>query len=144
VTRGFADGKSGLSLLAAIADAKALPEAELPEIAPRADRDAPRPSPALVALLRVLLAAKSEEHGVAPRMLASGEDLDRLATEDAPAIPATQGWRRRMFGEDAMALRDGRIAIAARGKRIRLVRLGGDDPANGQRPVPPDDASEST
>jgi ribonuclease D len=142
VTRGFAEGKSGVSLLAAIAEAKALPEEDLPETAPRADRDAPRPSPALVALLRVLLAAKSEEHGVAPRMLASAEDLDRLATEDAPTVPATQGWRWRMFGEDAMALRDGLIAIAARGKRIRLVRLENDEVPNARRPSPAGDISE--
>jgi ribonuclease D len=132
VTRGFAEGKSGLSLLTAIAEAKALPESGLPETAPRADRDGPRPSPALIALLRVLLAAKSEEHGVAPRMLASAEDLDRLATEETPAVPAMQGWRRRMFGEDAMALRHGRIAIAARGKRIRLVTLAQEETLDGQ------------
>jgi ribonuclease D len=127
ITRGFAEGKSGLSLLAAIAAAKALPETDLPDLAPR-ERDAPRPSPALVALLRVLLAAKSEEHAVAPRLLASSDDIDRLATEDAPAVPATQGWRRRMFGEDAMALKEGRIALATRGKRIRLVRLATETP----------------
>jgi ribonuclease D len=136
VTRGFAEGKSGLSLLAAIAEAKTLGEHDLPEIAPRADRDAPRPSPAVIALLRVLLAAKSEEHGVAPRMLASGEDLDRLATEESPDVPATQGWRWRMFGEDAMALREGRIAIAARGRRVRLVRLGQEDTTDAPRPLP--------
>ena len=143
VSRGFAEGKSGLSLLAAIAEAKALPEAGLPEIATRADRDGPRPSPALVALLRVLLAAKSEEHGVAPRMLASGEDLDRLATEDAPTVPATHGWRLRMFGEDAIALREGRIAIAARGKRIRLVRLEANQSSDARRPLSPGDTSDS-
>ena len=143
VSRGFAEGKSGLSLLAAIAEAKALPEAELPEIATRADRDGPRPSPALVALLRVLLAAKSEEHGVAPRMLASGEDLDRLATEDAPTVLATHGWRWRMFGEDAIALREGRIAIAARGKRIRLVRLEANQSSDARRPLSPGDTSDS-
>jgi ribonuclease D len=143
VTRGFADGKSGVSLLAAIAEAKTLPEAALPEAAPRADRDAPRPSPALIALLRVLLAAKSEEHGVAPRMLASSDDLDRLATEDDPAVPAMQGWRWRMFGEDAMALRHGRIAIAAKGKRIRLVRLDGDDTTDARRLLSPGDTSEA-
>jgi len=142
VTRGFAEGKSGLSLLAAIAEAKALPDDDLPETALRADRDGPKPSPALIALLRVLLAAKSEEHGVAPRMLASGEDLDRLATEERPAVPATQGWRWRMFGEDAMALRDGRIAIAARGKRIRLVRLGAEDAGHPLRPSSPGDTPE--
>jgi ribonuclease D len=135
VTRGFAEGKSGVSLLAAIAEAKALAESDLPETSPRHDRDAPRPSPALVALLRVLLAAKSEEHGVAPRMLASGEDLDRLASEATPTVPATQGWRWRMFGEDAIALRDGRLAIAARGKRIWLVRL--DDDGASDAPARP-------
>jgi ribonuclease D len=142
MSRGFAEGKSGLSLLAAIAEAKALPDSALPETAARADRDGPRPSPALIALLRVLLAAKSEEHGVAPRLLASSDDLDRLATEDEPAIPATQGWRWHMFGEDAKALRDGRIAIAARGKRIRLVRIGGEDSPEDRRQTAPGDMSE--
>lgn len=123
ISRGFAEGKSGTSLLAAIAEARALPEDALPALPGRADREGPRASPALVALLRVLLAAKSEEHGVAPKLLASSEDLDRLAAETDPAIPATHGWRRRIFGEDAVALKDGRIALATRGKRIRLVPL---------------------
>jgi hypothetical protein len=87
--------------------------------------------------------AKSEEHGVAPRMLASGDDLDRLATEETPDVPATQGWRWRMFGEDALALREGRIAIAARGKRIRLVRLESDDLPDARRAPSPGDASEA-
>jgi ribonuclease D len=130
ITRGFAEGKSGASLLAAIAEAAALPEDSLPEVAARGEREGPRPSPALIALLRVLLAAKSEEHDVAPRLLASSDDLDRLATEAEPSIPATQGWRRRMFGEDAMALRDGRVALATRGKRIRLIYLDAEAPAS--------------
>lgn len=123
ISRGFAEGKSGASLLAAIAEARALPEEAMPTVPGRADRDGPRPSPALVALLRVLLAAKSEEHDVAPKLLASSDDLDRLATETEPQIPATHGWRRRIFGEDAIALKEGRIALATRGKRIRLVSL---------------------
>ncbi|GAB0116392.1 ribonuclease D [Acidisoma sp. 7E03] len=127
ITRGFAEGKSGASLLAAIADARALPDEALPTLPGRGEREGSRASPALVALLRVLLAAKSEEHGVAPKLLASSEDLDRLATETEPAIPATHGWRRRIFGEDAVALKDGRIALATRGKRIRLVPLPGPD-----------------
>ncbi|MBW4021808.1 MAG: ribonuclease D [Proteobacteria bacterium] len=142
VTRGFAEGKSGASLLTAIGEAKVLPEADLPETLMRADRDGPKPSPALVALLRVLLAAKSEEHGVAPRMLASSDDLDRLATEDAPAVPATKGWRWRMFGEDAMALREGRIALAAKGKRVRLVPLPEVDAAVGRDPATPEEPAQ--
>ena len=119
VTRGFAEGKSGVGLLAALAEARALPDGALPE-APR--KDGPRASPALVSLLKVLLAAKSEEHQVAPRLLASSEDLDRLATEAAPEIPALRGWRSEVFGTDALALKAGRIALGVDGKRVKLLR----------------------
>ena len=121
VSKGFADGKSGQSLIAAIRDAAALPDDALPD-APRA-RDGARPSPALVALLKVLLAAKCEQHNVAARLLASGEDLDRLATEDAPDVPALAGWRRDMFGADALALKAGEITLGVQGKRVKLVRV---------------------
>jgi len=121
VSRGFSEGRSGLGLLAALSEAAALPEDALPAV-PRS-RDSARPSPALVALLRVLLAAKSEEHDVAPKLLASSEDLDRLATEDTPDIPALNGWRRDVFGADALALKDGQITLGVNGKRIKLVRL---------------------
>ena len=121
VSRGFSEGRSGLGLLAALSEAAALPEDALPAV-PRS-RDSARPSHALVALLRVLLAAKSEEHDVAPKLLASSEDLDRLATEDTPDIPALNGWRRDVFGADALALKDGQITLGVNGKRIKLVRL---------------------
>jgi len=121
VSRGFSEGRSGLGLLAALSEAAAMPEDALPAV-PRS-RDSARPSPALVALLRVLLAAKSEEHDVAPKLLASSEDLDRLATEDTPDIPALNGWRRDVFGADALALKDGQITLGVNGKRIKLVRL---------------------
>jgi ribonuclease D len=120
VTRGFADGATGQSLLAAIAEAAALPEHELPEA--KAQRDGPRPSPALVALLKVLLAEKAESHDVAPRLLASSEEIDRLAAEDNPDVPALHGWRLGVFGEDALALKQGRIALGVNGRRIKLIR----------------------
>jgi ribonuclease D len=120
ITRGFAEGATGQSLLAAIAEAACLPEAALPEA--RAAREGARPSPALVALLKVLLAEKAESHDVAPRLLASSEDIDRLATEDEPDVPALQGWRLGVFGEDALALKQGRIALGVNGRRIKLIR----------------------
>jgi ribonuclease D len=119
ISEGFAKGKSGVSLLAAIAEAKALPDAAMPEI-PK-ERGGPAASPALVALLKVLLAAKSEEHHVAPKLLASSEDLDRLATEAAPDLPALSGWRREVFGEAALALKAGRLALGVDGRRVRLI-----------------------
>lgn len=120
VTRGFAEGRMGSGLLAAIAEAKALPDSALPP-AP-AHRDGPRPSPALVALLKVLLAAKCEQHNVAPKLVANSEDIDRLATEDAPTIQALHGWRLEVFGADAQALKAGKIALGVDGRRIKLIK----------------------
>jgi ribonuclease D len=121
VSRGFADGRMGASLLAAIAEAKALPEEALP-VAER--RDIARPSPALIALLRVLLSANCERHHVATRLVADAADLDRLATEDEPDIPAMHGWRREIFGNDAQALKQGAIALGVDGRRVKLVPVG--------------------
>jgi len=121
ISRGFAEGRSGTGLVAALQEAAALPEAALPE-SPRG-KDGPRASPALVSLLKVLLAAKCEEHNVAPKLLASSDDLDRLAAEPEPDIPALQGWRRDMFGADALALKAGAITLGVDGKRIKLLRI---------------------
>ena len=122
ISRGFAEGRTGASLLGAIVDAKVVPETELPE-APRG-REGARPSPALVSLLKVLLAAKAEDHHVAARLVASSDDIDRLATEDTPDIAALHGWRREVFGEDALALKQGRVALGVAGRRIRLIPSG--------------------
>jgi ribonuclease D len=121
VSRGFAEGKSGAGLLAALRDANALPEDALPE-APR--QSARRASPALVALLKVLLAAKGEQHNVASKLLASSDDLDRLAAEDAPDVPALHGWRREVFGADAEALKAGRLTLGVDGRRVKVVAAG--------------------
>jgi ribonuclease D len=120
VTRGFAEGNGGQGLLAALAHAAALPEDALPDS--RTVREGPKPSPALVALLKVLLAEKAESNDVAPRLLASSDDLDRLAAEDSPDIAALHGWRMHVFGEDALALKAGRIALGVNGRRIKLIR----------------------
>jgi ribonuclease D len=121
VTRGFADGRSGAGLLTALKEAATLPDDKLPA-APRG-KEGPRPSPALVALLKVLLAAKCEEHHVAPRLLASADELDRLASEADPDVPAMHGWRRDVFGADALALKAGQITLGVDGKRVKLVRV---------------------
>jgi ribonuclease D len=121
VSEGFARGKTGASLLAAIAEAKALPDAALPDA--QGARDGPRPSPALVSLLKVLLAAKCEQHHVAAKLVASSDDIDRLALEDAPDIQALHGWRAEVFGADAQALKAGKIAMGVEGRRVKLLRI---------------------
>lgn len=122
VSEGFAKGKSGTGLLAAIAVAKAVPDDDLPML-PK-DRAGPPASPALIALLKVLLAAKSEEHHVAPRLLASSDDLDRLASGDGADVPALQGWRREVFGNAALALKGGKLALGVEGRKVKLISGG--------------------
>jgi ribonuclease D len=119
ITRGFAEGRTGAGLLEAAAATIALPDASLPPV-PR-QRDTTRPSAALVQLLKVLLTARCEENQVAPKLIASSDDIDRIASEDAPDVPALNGWRRAVFGEDAIALREGRVALGVDGKRIQLI-----------------------
>jgi ribonuclease D len=119
ISRGFADGRTGAALLETVAATLALPEASLPQV-PRS-RDSAKPSAALVQLLKVLLAARCEEHEVAPKLIASSDDIDRIAADDDPEIPALHGWRRIVFGNDALALREGRVALGVDGKRIRLI-----------------------
>jgi ribonuclease D len=120
ITRGFAEGQMGGSVIKVIAAVQAMPDSALPPAPPA--RDTPRPSPALVALLKVLLQAKCEQNHVAPRLIASSDEIDRLVLEDAPDIPALHGWRREVFGEDALALKQGRIALSAEGRHVKLVR----------------------
>ncbi len=122
ISENFARGKSGVGLLAAIAAAKALPDNELPEA--QKERAGPVASPALVALLKVLLAAKSEEHHVAPKLLANSEELDRLAAEATPDVPALHGWRREVFGNAALDLKAGRLALGVDGRKIKLIGAG--------------------
>jgi ribonuclease D len=123
INAGFANGKSGVSLLAAIAEAKALPEGDLPRA--ERTRDAPRASPALVALLKVLLNAAAEQNDVAARLVASAEEIEALALDETAPNPILEGWRREMFGEDALRLIRGQIALSTQGKRIKIVELGG-------------------
>ncbi len=122
ISEGFARGKSGAALVAAIAEAQKQPESEWPE--PLEGRKGAGASPGTVALLKVLLAAASEAHNVAPKLLADTEDLERLAAEHEPDIRCLSGWRREVFGEDALALKSGRLSLGVAGRRVRLIRVG--------------------
>lgn len=121
VTRGFAEGRTGVALLEVVEHVRRLPDADLPK--PAQARDGGRPSAALVALLKVLLAGKCEDNHVAPRLVASSEDIDRLATEDEPDVPALHGWRRVVFGDDALALKRGEVSLGVAGRKIRLIPI---------------------
>ncbi|MGI9403837.1 MAG: ribonuclease D [Hyphomicrobium sp.] len=73
---------------------------------------------ALIDLLRVLLKASAARHKVAPRLIAASSDLERIAIETEPEVPALKGWRRRLFGEDALRLKRGEIALTLNGGEV--------------------------
>ena len=95
-----------------------------PEDMPKPDleREQLQVNPALADLLRVLLKAKSESLGVAPRLIASAADLDAIAAGERN-VDALKGWRAEAFGDDAMRLCRGEIALSAKGNEVRVVRL---------------------
>ncbi|MGD1868747.1 MAG: ribonuclease D [Neomegalonema sp.] len=95
------------------------------DLQPRVEEPrAPRNGAAAVAeLLRVLLKAKAEESGVAQRLLATSADLDAIANDDEPDVPALSGWRREAFGETALRLKRGEIGLAVTDGAGRSIDL---------------------
>jgi ribonuclease D len=63
----------------------------------------------------------AERHGVAAKVIATVDDLDRIAADDAADVPALSGWRRKLFGESALALKHGRLALAVENGRVVTV-----------------------
>jgi ribonuclease D len=107
-------------ILAAVKAGLEMRAEDMPKI--DASRDQMQVNPALADLLRVLLKAKSESLGVAPRLIASSADLDAIAAGERE-LEALTGWRREAFGEDAIRLCKGEIALSAKGSEVRVVRL---------------------
>ncbi len=108
-------------ILEAVRKGMETPEDALPP------KEAPRPtrktSEALVDLLKVLLKSRAEDLGVAPKLLASSDELTAIAGEDEPQVPALSGWRRAAFGELALQLKRGEIALSAHGGGVEIVEF---------------------
>lgn len=94
---------------------------DLPQ--PKGDEPGKPGNAALSDLLRVLLKAKADAAGVAPKLIASSSELDALATGSRD-LPALQGWRAEVFGRDALRLAAGEIALSAKGGAVRVVPVG--------------------
>jgi ribonuclease D len=119
--RSVAEGKLGAEMMAAIEQALAKPDAELPPVPPR--QETPPGLGPLVDLLRVLLKLRCEDNDVAQKLVANGSDLEMIAADDKADVPALHGWRLEIFGRDALALKHGKLALTAKGKRIEIVEL---------------------
>ena len=121
VPKGFGASRMGVDLIAALGPVLKDPEANAPHVERPAHQP---PAPAsVVELLKVLLKAKCENRGVAPKLIANVADLEKIAISDTADVPALSGWRRELFGEDALKLKRGEIALVLSGARVEVVEI---------------------
>jgi ribonuclease D len=116
--KGFERSRWGEAIIGAVErglarDPKTLP---LPSRAPAAANGG-----AVVELLKVLLRMVSERHHVAAKVIATVDDLERIAASDRADVPALKGWRRELFGERALALKHGKLALAIDKGKVAFV-----------------------
>lgn len=119
--KGFDKSKWGQDIVAAVKRGTARDLSTLPKL------DKPRGNAngaATVELLKVLLRMTSERHAVASKVIATVDDLEQIAADDNADVGALHGWRRELFGEAALALKKGRLALAIeKGRVVRVDRV---------------------
>ena len=116
IPRGFERSRSAEDILAAVRKAMEIPRDQLPRLPKH--RPAANGNGAAVDLLKVLLKMTSESHGVASKIIATVDDLEAIASDDAADVPALSGWRRELFGEKALKLKSGKIALAVKQNHV--------------------------
>jgi ribonuclease D len=118
--KGFERSKWGEAIVEAVKRGLARD----PKTLPKLERARPVVNgQATVELLKVLLRMTAERHGVAAKVIATVDDLERIASDDAAEVPALSGWRRDLFGEKALALKHGRLSLAVeKGRVVTLER----------------------
>jgi ribonuclease D len=125
--RGMERSRAGEEILAAVERGLARDPKSLPKI--EKDRRNGNGGAATVELLKVLLRQVSEESGVAGKLIATVDDLELIASDDNADTPALKGWRRQLFGERALELKQGRLALTVeRGKVVTLEWREGEKP----------------
>jgi ribonuclease D len=119
--KGFERSKWGVDVLAAVQRGLARDPSTLPKLEkPRNNSN----GGAIVELLKVLLRMTSERHAVATKVIATVDDLEQIAADDNADVAALHGWRRDLFGEAALALKHGRLALAIESGRVIRVNRG--------------------
>ncbi len=127
IPKGWERSASGTAIVETVNAALALPKEEMPK-APRHSH-APEGSGAAVELLKVLLKLTADKHGVAAKVIANSDDLDKIAAEGEKAtVAALTGWRRELFGNVALKLINGEVALRFAGKKVEAVEVAASEP----------------
>jgi ribonuclease D len=119
IPKGWERSRSGLELIEAVKAGLQRDPATLPAKAP--PRMAGNGAGAIVELLKVLLKMVAEKQGVAAKVIATSDDLDLIADSDEADVAALKGWRRELFGEKALALKHGKLALAIERGRVTAI-----------------------
>ncbi|SDF82202.1 ribonuclease D [Limimonas halophila] len=123
----FARGKLGSGVLEAVERAVNLPADQVPK--PAAKTELPPGKGPLLELLKVLLKAQCEAHGVAQRLVATTADLEKLVSDDRAGVAALRGWRYEIFGKWALALKRGELALSAGDGQVEVLHVDTGEPA---------------
>lgn len=131
IPAGFERSRTGADIVAAVERglARDTSAVRMPERVRRSGGNG-----AIVELLKVLLKAVCEAEGVAPKIIATVDDLEAVADDDDAEVPALQGWRRTLFGEKALALKQGRLALSVESGRIVVRPLEAEPVGSGADP----------
>ncbi|MHA1133997.1 MAG: ribonuclease D [Alphaproteobacteria bacterium] len=116
---GFARSQRGRAVLETVQKGLDRDPSTVPPL--RRGEPMPPEAQAIVDLLRVLLKATAGRHGVAPKLIATSDDLEQIARSDDADAAALRGWRRKLFGEDALALKRGDLSLAIRKGAVRVL-----------------------
>lgn len=121
ISKEMSESKFGELLLQAIETALETPRDQWP--VPKKKRQLAPHALVIVDILKMLLKMQSTEHDVAPKIIASSDDLEAIALDDEANVPALKGWRREVFGNDALAVKHGKLAIGLKNGKIAKVPL---------------------
>ncbi|MFN3320162.1 ribonuclease D [Rhizobium sp. TH135] len=122
IPKGWERSSSGAAILEQVNTALALPKSEMPHLERHAH--APEGTQSAVELLKVLLRLTSEKHGVASKVIANSDDLEKIAAEGEKAqVAALQGWRKELFGDLALKLISGGVGLRFVDKRVEAVEF---------------------
>jgi ribonuclease D len=121
LSRGMVEGKQGAAILAAVQ--RGLESKDEVESDRQNNGQRIVAPPAVTDMLKVLLKLKCDLEGVAPKLIASSREVELIAADDNADVPALQGWRREIYGADALKLKHGRLALVIRDQKLALIDM---------------------
>ena len=121
VQRGYGRSSAAGEIVSLLKDVEALNKNELPKLPDR--YRGPSPKGAVGDLLRVLLKSVAEDNGVASRIIATSDEIDAIVLDDDADVPAMKGWRRKLFGDKALAIKHGKLGLAAGSKGVVEIEI---------------------